>query len=77
MQPAFPLGSIADGLLQRGPRPGRSQALLRPVARSHLARFGPGGKRVRKAVSGRTKTEVREKVRALREELDAGITPRA
>ena len=39
--------------------------------------FGPGGKRVRKAVSGRTKTEVREKVRALREELDAGITPRA
>src|SRR5215467_6332697 len=39
--------------------------------------FGPGGKRLRKAVSARTKTEVREKVRALREELDAGITPRA
>jgi integrase len=39
--------------------------------------FGPGGKRVRKAVSGRTKTEVREKVRALREELEAGITPKA
>jgi len=28
-------------------------------------------------VSGRTKTEVRQKVRALREELDAEITPRA
>ena len=38
--------------------------------------FGPGGKRLRKAVSARTKTEVREKVRALREELAAGITPR-
>jgi integrase len=39
--------------------------------------FGPGGKRLRKAVSARTKTEAREKVRALREDLDAGITPRA
>jgi integrase len=39
--------------------------------------FGPGGKRLRKAVSARTKTQAREKVRALREELDAGITPRA
>lgn len=39
--------------------------------------FGPGGKRLRKAVSARTKTEAREKVRALREELDAGITPNA
>ena len=38
---------------------------------------GPGGKRLRQAVSGRTKTEAREKVRALREELDAGITPKA
>ena len=39
--------------------------------------FGPGGRRLRRAVSGRTKTEVREKIRALREEVDAGITPRA
>jgi integrase len=39
--------------------------------------FGPGAKRLRKAVSARTKTEAREKVRALREELDAGITPNA
>jgi hypothetical protein len=39
--------------------------------------FGPGGKRLRRAVSGRTKTEVREKIHALREEVDAGITPRA
>ena len=39
--------------------------------------FGPGGKRIRKAVSARTKTEAREKVRALREEVDAGVTPRA
>jgi hypothetical protein len=39
--------------------------------------FGPGGKRLRKAVSARAKTEAREKVRALREELDAGITSKA
>ncbi len=39
--------------------------------------FGPGGKRLRQAVSARTRTEAREKVRALREELDAGITPKA
>ena len=39
--------------------------------------FAPGGKRLRKAVSARTKTEVRDKVRALREELDAGITSKA
>jgi integrase len=39
--------------------------------------FGPGGRRLRRAVSGRTKTEAREKIRALREEVDAGITPRA
>jgi hypothetical protein len=39
--------------------------------------FGPGGKRLRRAVSGRTKTEVRERIRALREEVDAGITPKA
>jgi integrase len=38
--------------------------------------FGPGGRRLRRAVSGRTKTEAREKIRALREEADAGITPR-
>ncbi len=38
---------------------------------------GPSGKRLRQAVSGRTKTEARQKVRALREELDAGITPKA
>src|SRR5438067_1856472 len=31
--------------------------------------FGPGGKRLRRAVSGRTKTEAREKIRALREEV--------
>lgn len=39
--------------------------------------FGPGGKRLPTAVSGRTKTEARERLRALREELDAGITPKA
>jgi integrase len=39
--------------------------------------FGPGGQRVRRAVSGRTKTEARDKMRVLREELEAGITPKA
>jgi hypothetical protein len=31
---------------------------------------------MRKSVSAPTKTEVREKVRALRKELDAGVTPK-
>jgi hypothetical protein len=39
--------------------------------------FGPGGKRVRRAVSGSTKTEARDKIRVLREELEAGVTPKA
>lgn len=39
--------------------------------------FGPGGRRQRKAVSGRTKTEVRQKIRAIRDELDAGVTSKA
>jgi integrase len=53
--------------------------LWRPVAWRGVVSlgFGPGGRRLRKAVSARTKTEVRQKVRALREELDAGITSNA
>jgi integrase len=35
--------------------------------------FDPGGKRQRKKVSGKTKTEVRDKLKALHAELDAGI----
>ena len=36
-----------------------------------------GSKRVRRKVTGRTKTEVRTKLRDLRRDLDSGIRPRA
>ena len=36
-----------------------------------------GGKRVRRKVTGRTKTEVRTKLRDLRHDLDHGVWPRA
>ena len=35
--------------------------------------YGPDGKRIRRKVSGRTKQEVRDKLKALHAELDAGI----
>jgi hypothetical protein len=35
--------------------------------------FAPDGKRVRRKVSGKTKQEVRDKLKALHQELDAGI----
>ena len=35
--------------------------------------FGPGGKRVRRKVSGRTKAEVRDKLKAAHNELDRGL----
>ena len=35
--------------------------------------FGPDGKRLRRKVSGKTKQEVRDKLRALHAELDAGL----
>ena len=35
--------------------------------------FGPGGKRVRRKVSGRTKAEVRDKLKAAHAELDRGL----
>jgi integrase len=35
--------------------------------------FGPDGKRIRRKVTGRTKTEVREKLKALHAELDRGL----
>ena len=35
--------------------------------------FGPAGKRVRRKVSGRTKTEVKDKLQDLHDELRAGI----
>ena len=37
--------------------------------------FGPGGKRVRRKVSGRTKAEVRDKLKAAHAELDRGLQP--
>src|SRR5690348_6194165 len=35
--------------------------------------FNASGKRIRKKVSGRTRTEVKDKLRALHSELDAGV----
>jgi len=35
--------------------------------------FGPGGKRIRRKVTGRTKTEVRDKLKAAHAELDRGL----
>ena len=35
--------------------------------------FGPGGKRIRRKVSGRTKAEVRDKLKAAHNELDRGL----
>jgi len=35
--------------------------------------FGPDGKRIRKKVSGKTRTEVKDKLRELHGELDAGV----
>jgi integrase len=39
--------------------------------------FGPYGKRLRRKVSGRTKQEVRGKLKAIHAELDAGLQPLA
>ena len=35
--------------------------------------FGPDGKRIRRKVTGRTKQEVRDKLKALHAELDRGL----
>jgi hypothetical protein len=35
--------------------------------------FGPDGKRLRRKVTGRTKTVVRDKLKVLRREVEAGI----
>ena len=35
--------------------------------------FGPDGKRIRRKVSGRTKAEVRNKLKAVHNELDRGL----
>ena len=35
--------------------------------------FGPGGKRIRRKVSGRTKAEVRDKLKAAHNEIDRGL----
>ncbi len=52
-----------------GQRPSRD--LFRALAR--LARFDANGKRIRKKVSGQTRTEVKDKLKALHSELDAGV----
>jgi hypothetical protein len=35
--------------------------------------YGPDGKRIRRKVSGKTKQEVRDKLKALHQELSAGV----
>jgi hypothetical protein len=37
--------------------------------------FGPDGTRIRKKVRGKTKVEVRDKLRELHKELDIGLRP--
>ena len=37
--------------------------------------YGPGGKRARKKVSGKTKTEVKDKLKDLHTDLDVGVRP--
>jgi hypothetical protein len=38
--------------------------------------FSPAGTRIRKKVSGKTKVEVRDKLKELHKEVDAGLRPR-
>jgi hypothetical protein len=38
--------------------------------------FSPAGTRIRKKVSGKTKVEVRDKLRELRKKVDVGLRPR-
>jgi len=38
--------------------------------------FGPDGTRIRKKVSGKTKVEVRDKLKELHKGLDVGLRPR-
>jgi hypothetical protein len=38
--------------------------------------FSPAGARIRKKVSGKTEVEVRDKLRELHKETDAGLRPR-
>jgi len=59
-------GDCRDGKHHKG-CPGRWRGVI-------SLGFGPDGKRRRKKVSAQTKTEVRDKLRALHAELDAGIS---
>ena len=38
--------------------------------------FSPAGTRIRKKVTGRTKTEVRDKLRELHKQVESGLRPR-
>jgi hypothetical protein len=50
-----------------------SQDLFRVLARGGLAGFRRGREAVRRKVSGETRTEVKDKLKALHSELDAGV----
>ena len=47
--------------------------MRRPLARRGLTRIRRGRKRIRRKVSGQTRTEVRDKLKELHSELDAGV----
>ena len=61
------------------PAPGarRGRDLLRyceePLGGSVSLGYGPDGKRIRRKVVGRTKQEVRDRLKALHQELEAGL----
>ncbi|MHB1433991.1 MAG: hypothetical protein ACYCVZ_17990 [Streptosporangiaceae bacterium] len=61
-------------------RPKGEDAVYFDAARNRYAGvislgYGPDGKRIRRTVRGRTKAEVRQKLRRLHAELDIGVTP--
>jgi hypothetical protein len=59
------------------PRSGTTQRLPRHLARCRVARIhADGQRRIRRKVSGQTKTAVKDKLKALHADLDMGITPK-
>jgi hypothetical protein len=53
--------------------PGRAPAVHRSWRGVVSFGYGPDGKRIRRKVRGQTRTEVREKFRALHSDIEAGI----
>jgi hypothetical protein len=62
-----------DGIYFDHPGQRPPQVLFWPLARGGLAWVRRGGKWLRKKVSGQTWTEVKDKLKAVHAELDAGV----